>query len=277
MSGQGPFDLPEHVESVVTPLSRRLVVNRRGSTVWDVETSAGRRAVKLGYPTQKHEWTALAPAREAAVLRQLVTSEEIRFGEWEMGTWSTQPWHEGESLFHRWEPHRHPTKQTPPDLEDARSCAVALATLHERGWAHGDVQPNHFVVGPTGTALIDLALAYGGTVPATYDFRYRGCLVHYEAPEISRSVLESGTAVPTKEADVYALGASLFISSTGWRHVDYPDEASREDQRRAIVDKPHRPINVPGILGKLIEQMLSRNPADRPSSTEVCQELSNTH
>lgn len=273
MSGQGPFDLPQHVEAAVEPVSRRLVVNRRGSTVWDVQTPSGRLAVKLGYPTGPHPWTALAPAREAAILRQLVSPDTVQFGEWELGTWGAQPWHEGQSLFDLWQPKRHHVRPAPPDLDEAYACAAELAALHDRGWVHGDVQPNHFVVGPGGTRLIDLALAQGGTVPEAYDFGYRGCLVHYEAPEISGSVLETGAAVPTAAADVYALGASLFISATGWRHVDYADDATREDQRRAVVNKPHRPINVPGPLGALIEQMMSRDPADRPSSADVCREL----
>ncbi|MER5969067.1 protein kinase [Streptomyces sp. NPDC002055] len=230
-------------------------------------------AVKLGYPSRTHAWTALAPAREAAILRQRVGPEEIRFGEWERGTWSAQPWHEGESLYGLWERLRHTDDPMAPDLGEALSCAVALAELHDDGWAHGDVQPNHFVIGRAGTFLIDLALAHGGEVPGRYDFRYRGCLVHYEAPEISRSILESDTAVPTKEADVYALGASLFLSATGRRHVPYPDDADRKDQRRAIVDKPHRPIDVPGRLGGLIDHMMSRTPADRPTSAEICREL----
>lgn len=33
----------------------------------------------------------------------------------------------------------------------------------------------------------------------------------------SRSVLETGTATPTTAADVYAVGASFFISATGLR------------------------------------------------------------
>ncbi|MFD3416407.1 protein kinase family protein [Streptomyces decoyicus] len=229
--------------------------------------------MKLGYPSRTHAWTALAPAREAAVLRQLVAPEEIRFGEWEKGTWSAQPWYEGESLYDLWGPHRHASDPAAPDLGEALACAVALAKLHESGWAHGDVQPNHFVIGPTGTFLIDLALAQGGDVPEIYDFRYRGCLVHYEAPEISRSILERGTAVPTKEADVYALGASLFLSATGRRHVPYPDDADRKDQRQAIVDKPHRPVNVLGVLGEVVERMMSRDPADRPTSVAICGRL----
>lgn len=275
MTGKGPFEIPAHVHSVVAPLSQRLVTNRRGSTVWEVRTPTGRSALKLGYPSQTHEWTALAPAREATILRQLIDPDEVCFGEWERGTWSAQPWREGESLYDLWRPHRQVNEPTTPSANEALSCATALANLHERGWTHGDVQPNHFVIGPSGTFLIDLGLAQGGAVPEIYNFRYRGCLVHYEAPEISQSILESGTAEPTQEADVYALGASLFISATGWRHVSYPDDADRKDQRQAIVDKPHRPVNVVGKLGKLIEQMMSRDPSDRPSSAEICDELSN--
>ncbi|MEU3987441.1 hypothetical protein AB0F24_03475 [Streptomyces platensis] len=81
------------------------------------------------------------------------------------------------------------------------------------------------------------------------------------------------TAVPTQEADVYALGASWFISATGWRHVSYPDDADRKDQRQAIVGKPHRPINVPGPLRPLMEGMMSRDPLLRPTSTDVCAAL----
>ncbi|MFI2257453.1 protein kinase [Streptomyces tubercidicus] len=272
MPGKGPFELPDHVQSVVAPTSRRLVLDRRGSTVWDVRTPVGRFAVKLGYRSQTHAWTALAPAREAAILRQLIP-EEVRCGEWEEGTWSAQPWREGESLYALWEPCRHAEEAAAPDLDEALSCAAVLARLHQDGWAHGDVQPNHFIIGPTGAFLIDLALAHGGEVPEDYDFRYRGCLVHYEAPEISRGILESGTAMPTKEADVYALGASFFLAATGLRHVPYPDDASRREQRQAIVDKPHRAITVPGALGALIERMMSRDPAERPSGADVYQEL----
>ncbi|WP_308403791.1 protein kinase domain-containing protein [Streptomyces rhizoryzae] len=235
-----------------------------------MQTSEGRYAVKLGYPTPVHEWTAAAPAREAAILRQLAQKDNIYSGEWSEGTWSAQPWHDGSSLFELWRPGRHHSYPREPSRGQALACATALADLHAAGWAHGDVQPNHFLIRPDGASLIDLALAHGGEVPEAYDFPYRGCLVHYEAPEISHSILAEGMAVPTMAADVYGLGASWFLSATGWRHVSYPDDADRKDQRRAIVDKPHRPINVPGPLGEVIEEMMRRTSADRPTAAEVC-------
>lgn len=198
---------------------------------------------------------------------------EVSYGAWDHGTWNVQPWHPGESLYQRWEPHRNGQATTEPDLRDALACAEALAGLHSKGWVHGDVQPAHFILGPAKASLIDLAWAHGGAIPARYAFPFPGCLVHYEAPEISQSVLNTGAAVPTAKADSYALGASLFISATGWRAVAYPDDASREAQRQAVVDGPHRPVNVPGVLGKLIEQMLSPAPDDRPTLAEVCDAL----
>ncbi|MFJ2056300.1 protein kinase [Streptomyces sp. NPDC087908] len=272
MSPEGPYEPPEGALLLLDPGHRQLVLNRRGSTVWKVTTDLGPYAVKVGHPTRAHAWTALAPAREAAILRQL-THERIFSGEWEHGTWAAQPWRRGDSLHDRWASCR--SGEAEPDLGEALSCALALSALHGRGWAHGDVQPAHFLLGePGGASLIDLGLSSGGPVPRVYDFPYRGCLVHYEAPEISAGVLGSGTVTPTREADVYALGAALFISATGWRHVAYPDDASREEQRRAIVAGPHRPVRVPGPLGPLIRHMLSPSAADRPTAAEVCDRLS---
>ncbi|KND31561.1 protein kinase, partial [Streptomyces acidiscabies] len=98
---------------------------------------------------------------------------------------------------------------------------------------------------------------------------YRGCLVHYEAPEISRSILDTGQAEPPPQADVYALGASLLISATGRRAVEYPDDAPRPVQREAVANGRRRPVKAPGKLGQLIDAMLSHDPRDRPTLQEA--------
>ncbi|MFI9569637.1 protein kinase [Streptomyces rishiriensis] len=261
------------------PNARRLVVNRRGSTVWEVFGPRGHYAVKVGYPIEAtadwpaQPWTALAPAREGAVLHRL-GFDEIAYGEWEHGTWNFQPWHEGPDLYRLWEPCREPDPVIAPHTGVALGCVEALAELHGRGWAHGDVQPAHFIIGVERTHLIDLALAHGGHVPQGYDFPFRGCLVHYEAPEIARSVLATGEAEPTQAADVYALGASLLISATGWRAVEYPDDAPRAVQREAVANGRRRPVKAPGDLGDLIDAMLSHAPEDRPTIYEVGKALS---
>lgn len=263
-----PEELPEDAQAALAPQSGELFLHRRGSTVWRVTTERGVFAVKAGRPTTAHAWTALAPGREAAVLRQL-SREGIHDGKWTGGTWNAQPWHPGTSLYDLWAHHRTGERPPVPSFAEARACAAALAELHEQGWVHGDVQPAHLLLDGRGAVLIDLALAAGGLVPPEVDFAYRGCLVHYEAPEIAREVLDRGSAAPTRASDVYALGASLMISATGWRHVAYPDDATREEQRRAIVGTRHRPVTVAGPMGRLIEAMLCRDPADRPTSAEI--------
>ncbi|MGW2865380.1 protein kinase domain-containing protein [Streptomyces sp. NPDC001205] len=272
MTGSGPFEIPDHIP--VTPTTQRLVLNRRGSTVWDVETPTGRVVVKLGYASKTHVWTALAPAREGVILQALGTAT-VTYGQWDHGTWNVQPWQAGTDLQHLWEHHRTRDGVSRPPLSDALACARALAELHERGYVHGDVQPAHFLVRdePARAALIDLALARGAEIPPRFDFAYRGCLVHYESPEISRRVLEDGSAVPTREADVYALGATLFMAATGWRHVEYPDDASRLAQRQAIVNGTHRPVNIAGSLGALVTDMLRYHAEDRPTIQDVCKAL----
>ncbi|MGQ4514840.1 protein kinase domain-containing protein [Streptomyces sp. DW26H14] len=276
----GPFpELPIVVLDALMPTAHRLVVNRRGSMVWEVESHRGHYAVKVGYPIEAtadwpaQPWTALAPGREGAVLDRL-GFDDFAYGEWERGTWNFQPWHEGPDLYGLWKPCREPGSSIGPHTSVALGCVEALAELHAKGWAHGDVQPAHFIVGPERTHLIDLALARGGQTLGSYDFPFRGCLVHYEAPEIARSVLAVGEAEPTREADIYALGASLLISATGWRAVEYPDDAPRPVQREAVANGRRRPVKVAGELGDLIEAMLSHAPEDRPTIYEVREALS---
>ncbi|MEU9407287.1 protein kinase [Streptomyces sp. NPDC048281] len=275
---EAPPELPIVVLDALMPTAQRLVLNRRGSVVWEVESHRGHYAVKLGYPIEAtaewsaQPWTALAPAREGAVLHRL-GFVDFAYGEWEQGTWNFQPWHEGPDLYQLWEPCRRPGSPITPHTSVVLGCVEALAELHAKGWAHGDVQPAHFIIGPERTHLIDLALARGGHVPDGYDFPFRGCLVHYEAPEIARSVLDTGEAEPTPEADVYALGASLLISATGWRAMEYPDDAPRAAQREAVADGRRRPVKAPGELGELIDAMLSHAPEDRPTIHEVSKAL----
>lgn len=278
MSGSSP-ELPIVVLDALMPTAQRLVLNRRGSMVWEVESHRGHYAVKVGYPIEAtadwpaQPWTALAPAREGAVLLRLGLSD-LAYGEWERGTWNFQPWREGPDLYRLWEPCRRSNSSVEPNISVALGCAEALAELHAKGWAHGDVQPAHFLIGPERTHLIDLALARGGHISGGHDFPFRGCLVHYEAPEIARSVLATGEAEPTPEADVYALGASLLISATGWRAVEYPDDAPRPVQREAVANGRRRPVKAPGEFGRLIDGMLSHAPEDRPAIGEVGKVLS---
>lgn len=87
-------------------------------------------------------------------------------------------------------------------------------------------------------------------------------------------MLVTGEAEPTQEAGIYALGASLRISATGWRAIEYPDDAPRQVQREAVANGRRRPVKAPGELGELIDAMLSHAPEDRPTIYEVGEALS---
>ncbi|MFZ3592570.1 protein kinase domain-containing protein [Streptomyces sp. BH104] len=270
------MQLPDQITNALPPIVEATrVANRRGSTLWDVRTDIARYAVKLGYPTAATDehagrpWTALAPGREAAVLHHL--GAPVPSGSWEKGTWCIQPWHEGPDLQQLWE--RHRVDGSAPSVVTALECACALANLHAEGWAHGDVQPMHFLIGPSRTHLIDLALAQGKPMPEEVDFPHRGCLVHYEAPELSRQVLEEGQAAPTQGSDVYGLGASLLMAARQRRAVIYPDDAPRDEQRQAVVEGNRRPVNIEGPFGELVEQMLAYKPTERPTLREVIEAM----
>lgn len=267
--------MPSEVLSVVQPLAWRMVAERRGSTVWEAESKQhGRVAVKVGAPIDEERgYTALAPAREATVLRAL-GRPHVAYGTWERGTWSVQPWHDGDDLWSLWSGRRD-DPSAPIDYLTAAECVESVDRLHSDGWCHGDIQPAHLIVtgGTDGVRLIDLAFARGGTLSGLYEFPYPGCLVHYESPEISRNVLAAGTAAPSPSADVYALGASLLIAATGMRAMVYPNDAERRVQRQAVVDNRRRLFDLPDPFGSMLDQMLSYEPYDRPALSEVAAEF----
>lgn len=85
-----------------------------------------------------------------------------------------------------------------------------------------------------------------------------------EPSVLSISVLNTGQAEPAQEADIYALGASLLISATGWRAVEYPDDAPRPVQRGRTNGR-RRPVKVPESR----VDWSKRCSAERPTIYEV--------
>src|SRR5207302_11382306 len=75
--------------------------------------------------------------------------------------------------------------------------AAALAELHARGYIHGELTPEHVMIGPRGVRLVDFGRA--GQIGGPADLRPAG---HYTAPE----QLEPLARIDPRR-DLYTFGA----------------------------------------------------------------------
>ncbi|NEC18427.1 protein kinase domain-containing protein [Streptomyces parvus] len=208
-------------------------------------------------------------------MRKLLRYPPTICGEWEKGTWSIRPWIPGKSICDAWE--RHRSRTTLPGIREIGSAALALDYLHESGWVHGNIRPDHLIIGKAPgeelkATLIGLSVAQGKHVSSDYEFPYPGYSIQCEAPEIAEAAISGGEIEPTEASDIYALGASFLISATGQRPVDYPEDAPHDRQREITATRDHQPVRIQGAFGQLIRAMIQRTPDERPTAADVAAE-----
>lgn len=149
-------------------------------------------------------------------------------------------------------------------------CAQALVVAHERGIVHRDIKPGNLILTPMGQIkLTDFGIALDQSSQAR--LTTGGALVgtpSYLAPE----VLVGEPWTPA--ADLYALGSTAFEALTG--EALFGAETAIEilsDQIQTPAPKLATLTDVPLWVNDLVDRLLSKDPAQRPSAQELLSEV----
>lgn len=160
-----------------------------------------------------------------------------------------------------------------------KQAATGLACAHENGLIHRDIKPSNMMIDDSGhVRLLDMGLACFNERAAdigelTRDGQMMGT-PDYMSPE---QVLDSRSV--DARTDVYSLGATfykLLVGRAPFADEQHPTIASRV---MAIGSEEITPVcelreDVPERLSHLIQQMLAKDPTQRPESAQaVVEEL----
>ena len=133
---------------------------------------------------------------------------------------------------------------------------------------HRDLKPENLLLTRTGEVkIVDCGIAkadFSGRSAKTL-----GVVVGsagFDAPE-----RRLGSDSPA--SDVYALGVTLYVLTTGHTLVLPRDEAARNRELQRALDPVGEELAHPEALRYLISRMIAVNPSDRPTASEVAAEI----
>ncbi|MGW7575218.1 serine/threonine-protein kinase, partial [Streptomyces sp. NPDC054765] len=146
-----------------------------------------------------------------------------------------------------------------------RGMVAALRAAHSAGVLHRDVKPGNVLLGAEGrVVLTDFGIAVAsGTSTLTKTGELVGS-IDYLAPERVRS------GRPGPASDLWALGATLYQAVEG--RPPFRKDTAVETAYAIAMDPLEAPRNA-GSLSPLIEALLAKEPADRPTAEVVEQAL----
>jgi len=138
-----------------------------------------------------------------------------------------------------------------------------LRVLHRKGFAHGDLKPEHVVIDSWGHAKV---------LDCMSSEEERGT-IGFAAPE------RLSSAEVTPQADMYAFGATLYAALTG--HTPYatvdPKAAITLPVERAPLPPSAYRTDVPANIDRLVHKLLRIDPAQRPTVDATIQEIAVSH
>ena len=152
----------------------------------------------------------------------------------------------------------------------AKEIASALESAHRHNIVHCDIKPHNILMMPDGHVKVtDFGIARAvSSSTMTYSGSVMGS-VHYFSPEQAK-----GTVITTK-SDVYSLGVVLYEMLTG--QLPFNGETSVSIALKHLQEEPVpiRQLNpaIPPVLEAIVQKAMSKDPMDRPSSTELYADL----
>jgi Protein kinase domain len=149
-------------------------------------------------------------------------------------------------------------------------CAGALAAAHAVGVVHRDIKPANILLDANGNATVtDFGISLVTSRPARELMGSTAGTPHYMSPEQSLGEPVDG------RSDVYALGVVLYEMLTGVR--PFPGRNATEviaQHISAPIPKvSEREPQTPASLVRLVDRMLAKTPAMRPTADELVKQL----
>ncbi|WP_030694396.1 serine/threonine-protein kinase [Streptomyces globisporus] len=138
--------------------------------------------------------------------------------------------------------------------------AEALHVIHGAGIVHRDLKPANVLLASDGPRVIDFGIARAADSTALTNTGVSIGTPAFMAPE------QASTGTVTSATDVFALGQIAAFAAIG--ASAYGDGSSHAVLYRIVHEDPDL-SRLPGELRPVVTRCLSRDPADRPSLTEI--------